>query len=315
MANYYLTSMKRRDFLIRGLGAGILAGTGLTLGGFGRLAGNPAAAENDEFDLVAVKGSDPASMFDLAMEAMGGMGRFVKPGQTVVVKPNIGWDTVPERAANTNPQLIGRIVQRCFDAGARSVSVFDNTCDEWKKCYVNSGIEEEVKKAGGTIVPGNSESYYKNVNIPAGKSLRETKVHQLILNTDVFINVPVLKHHGSAKLTIAMKNLMGVVWDRRWWHKNDLHQCIADYVLHRKPDLNVVDAFRVMKRNGPRGVSVEDVIMLDSLLVSADIVAVDAAATKLFGMEPEDIPYIDIAHEMGIGNKNLSELNIKRIIL
>jgi len=151
------------------------------------------------------------------------------------------------------------------------------------------------------------------VQIPGGKNLTTAKVHELILDSDVFINVPVLKSHSSAKLTIAMKNLMGVVWDRKWWHKNDLHQCIADYATFRNPDLNVIDAYRVMKRNGPRGVSTEDVIRLDSMIISRDIVAADAAATKMFGLEPEDIPHISIAYEMGIGNMNLTELNINRI--
>ena len=305
--------MKRRDFLIKGLGAGILAGSGVSMNGFSRLMGNPATPEDGEVDLVAIKGSDPAEMFDKGIESLGGIGEFVKPGQTVVIKPNIGWDAVPERAANTNPELIGRIVKRCYEAGAKSVTVFDNTCDEWKKCYANSGIEKEVLDNKAEIVPGNSESYYRDVEISGGKSLTKTKVHELILDSDVFINVPVLKSHSSAKLTIAMKNLMGVVWDRRWWHKNDLHQCIADYATFRNPDLNIVDAYRVMKRNGPRGVSTEDVIMLNSMVISKDIVAADAAATKIFGYEPEDIPYIAIADEMGIGNKNLSELNIKRI--
>ena len=305
--------MKRRDFIIKGLGAGILAGSGVSLNGFSRLMGNPASTPGDTVDLVAVKGSDPITMFDRGIEPLGGISAFVKPGQTVVVKPNIGWDTTPERAANTNPELIGHIVAKCYEAGAKSVSVFDNTCDEWKNCYTNSGIEQEVINNGGILVPGNSESYYRDVNIPLGKSLKTAKVHELILDSDVFINVPVLKSHGSAKLTIAMKNLMGVVWDRRFWHRNDLHQCIADYATFRNPDLNIIDAYRVMKRNGPRGVSVEDVIRLDSLLISKDIVAVDAAAALLFGMEPNDIPYIAIANEMGIGNMDLSKLNIERI--
>lgn len=305
--------MKRRDFIFKGLGAGVLAGSGISLHGFSRIMGNPMAQTDGEYDLVAIKGSDPVAMFDKGIESMGGMQAFVKPGQTVVIKPNIGWDATPERAANTNPELIGRMISSCYEAGAKSVSVFDNTCDEWKNCYSKSGIEQEVKKAGGNIIPGNSESYYREVKIPDGKNLTVTKVHELILDSDVFINVPILKSHSSAKLTIAMKNLMGVVWDRRWWHKNNLHQCIADYATFRKPDLNVIDAYRVMKRNGPRGVSIEDVVRLDAMIISRDIVAADAAATKMFGLEPEDIPHISIADDMGIGNMNLSELNINRI--
>jgi uncharacterized protein (DUF362 family) len=110
-----------------------------------------------------------------------------------------------------------------------------------------------------------------------------------------------------------MKNLMGIVWDRRFWHRNDLHQCIADFATWRKPDLNIIDAYRVMTRNGPRGVSEADIVIKKSLILSTDMVAADAAAAKIFGSEPSTIPYIKIAHEMGVGNMNLEELNIERI--
>ncbi|MFW5760123.1 MAG: DUF362 domain-containing protein, partial [Cyclobacteriaceae bacterium] len=198
-------------------------------------------------------------------------------------------------------------------AGAKDVYVFDNTCDSWTKCYSNSGIERAAKDSGAKVVTGNSESYYQNISFSKGKSIKSAKVHELILESDVFINVPVLKHHSSARVTISMKNLMGIVWDRRFWHLNNLHQCIAEFPLFRMPDLNVVDAYLVMKRNGPRGVSKDDLVPLKSLILSPDIVAADAAATMIFGSRPEDIPYIKIAHEMKVGNMNLDQLSIKRI--
>lgn len=305
--------MKRRDFLKKGLGAGLLAGAFLKVNGAGTLAGVNKANLSKPFDLVAVMGGEPAQMFDKAIAAMGGIGKFVKAGQTVVVKPNIGWDTPEELGANTNPRLVARIVEQCLKAGAKDVFVFDNTCDTWNRCYANSGIEDAVKNAGGRMVPGNTENYYKSVSIPNGKRLKEAKVHELILNADVFINVPVLKHHSSAKVTICLKNLMGVVWDRRYWHRNDLHQCIADFGTWRKPDLNIVDAYRVMTRNGPRGVSQADLVMKRSLIISTDMVAADAAASRIFGEEPSEIGHIKIAHEMGVGNMNLDELNIERL--
>lgn len=307
--------MKRRDFFRQGLGATVAAGASLMLGNVKHAFSLNPAPPGPEFDMVAIKGDDPTAMFDEGIKAMGGIGTYVSPGQTVVVKPNIGWDTSPERAANTNPQLIKRIVEHCFEAGAKQVYVFDNTCDEWTKCYDNSGIKKAASDAGAKIIPGNTESYYRSVRIPNGKKLKEAKVHEQILDSDVFINVPVLKNHGSAKLTIAMKNLMGIVWDRRYWHRNDLHQCIADFITYKKPLLNIVDAYRVMKRNGPRGVSVEDVVQLNTQLISSDIVAIDAAAAKVFGLDPMDVGHIRIAHEMGSGNIDLDELNIKRIKL
>ncbi len=306
--------MKRRVFIRNGVYSSIAATTALAFGNLQQLfafRGTPGLP----YDMVAVKNGEPDVMFDKAIESLGGMGTFVKQGQKVVVKPNIGWDVSPDRAGNTNPLLIKRIIEHCFNAGAKEVYVFDNTCDEWSKCYKTSSIENYAKEAGAKVVPGNSESYYHEVSIPNGKKLKTAKVHELILESDVFINVPVLKHHSSTNLSIAMKNMMGIVWDRRYWHQNDLNQCIADYPTFRKPDLNVIDAYRVMMKNGPRGVSLSDVVTFKSQILSTDIVAADAAAAKIFGSEPEDIPYIVKAAELGIGTYNLDSLNINRIKL
>ncbi len=151
--------------------------------------------------------------------------------------------------------------------------------------------------------------------VSQGTNLKTVKVHEAILSADVFINVPVLKSLGSARLTIAMKNLMGIVWDRGYWHRHNLHQCIADYATFRRPDLNVVDAYRVMMQNGPRGYSKEDTALMKTQIISTDIVAADTAATKLFGMEPADVPYLQMAYNKKVGNMKLDELNIKRITL
>jgi uncharacterized protein (DUF362 family) len=254
-------------------------------------------------------------MFDAGIAALGGMKNFVKVGQTVVVKPNIGWDAPPERAANTNPDLVGRIIEHCLEAGAKRVMVFDNPCDEWTRCYKNSGIEKAVIGAGGQTVTGKDETQYRAVTIPKGVVLKNAKVHKLIIESDVFINVPVLKNHGGAVMTIAMKNLMGVVWDRKFYHRNDLQQCIADFVTYRRPDLNVVDGFRVMKRNGPKGVSVNDVVEMKYQILSKDIVATDTAATKIFGIETKEVGHITLAEKLGMGTTNLDSLNIKKITL
>jgi uncharacterized protein (DUF362 family) len=301
--------MDRRTFVKRTVGASVLAGSYLALGNFDTLWAMPAAPYN----LVAVKGGEPGVMFDKGIEAMGGMGAFVKKGQKVVIKPNIGWDTSAERAANTNPQLVARIIQHCLNAGAKEVYVFDHTCNEWQKCYRNSGIEAAAKNAGAKVAPGNSENYYQDVVISNGRNLKKSKEHELVLGCDVFINVPILKNHGGSKLTGAMKNLMGNVWDREEWHRNDLHQCIADFATYRKPTLNIVDAYNVMKNNGPRGVSVEDVVQMKAQLISTDIVAIDTAAAKLWGMNPEDVRHIGIAAGLKVGRKDLDKLNIKKI--
>lgn len=303
--------MKRREFIWKGMGAGILTGSALSLTPYKKIFGSTQSEQT--WDLVAVKGGDPVVMFDKAILSLGGMKKYVKPNQTVVVKPNIGWDTSAERGANTNPQLVARIIEHCLSAGAKTVYMFDHTINEWTRTYSNSGIEKAAKDAGAKIVSGNSESYYHPVTIKNGRFLKKDKVHELILESDVFINVPVLKNHGGSTLTISMKNLMGVMWDRSYWHNNDLHQCIADFASEIKPALNVVDAYRVMKRNGPRGVSLSDIVEMKSLIISEDIVAADAAAAKLFGKEPGQVGHIRIANEMGVGTSDLTKLNINRI--
>lgn len=301
--------MDRRTFIKKSIGASMAVGA-LTLT---RNYEGIFCQSSTTVDLVAIRGGEPELMFDKGIESIGGMKAFVKKGNKVVVKPNIGWDVPPERAGNTNPKLISRIIKHCYDAGAKDVYVVDHTCDEWKRCYTNSGIEKAAKDAGAKVVPGNSESYYHEITIPLGKSLKKSKEHETILEADVFINVPILKNHSGASLTVAMKNLMGNVWDRGYWHRNDLHQCIADFATYRKPQLNIVDAYYVMKTNGPRGVSIEDVVTMKAQLISTDIVAIDAAAAKLFGAKPEEIRHIQIAADMKVGRIDLDKLNIKRI--
>ncbi|QGY41511.1 DUF362 domain-containing protein [Pseudodesulfovibrio cashew] len=308
--------MDRRDFLKKAISSTIVAGSTLAFGGSGQFWDTASAAETaPQWDLVAVRGDEPDAMFDSAISAYGGMQAFVSPGNRVVVKPNIGWDVSPERGGNTNPKLVGRIVEHCFDAGAKEVIVFDHTCDNWRQCYLNSGIQQAVENAGGKMVSADSDGYYRKVSIPQGKRLTNASVHQALLDADVFFNVPVLKDHSSSMITASMKNLMGVVWDRWYWHRNDLHQCIADFSSFRKPDLTIVDAYNVMKRNGPRGVSVNDVVNMKAQVLSTDFVAADAAAARLYGADPADVRHIQIAAEMGLGRMDLKNLSINRIKL
>ncbi|PKL81975.1 MAG: tat (twin-arginine translocation) pathway signal sequence [Ignavibacteriae bacterium HGW-Ignavibacteriae-3] len=305
--------MDRRDFLKTGL----LAGASFAVPGiYGSYFAKSSKVFVSNYDLVAIKNGEPEVMFDKGIEQLGGMKSFVKKNQKVLVKPNIGWDVIPERGGNTNPKLVKRIIEHCFDAGAKEVYVFDHTCDDWRRSYASSGIERAVKDAGGKIVSGDTENYYQDVTITGAKVLTKEKVHELVLESDVFINVPILKSHSSTRLTVSMKNLMGVVWDRGYWHRNNLHQCIADYgMFKKKPTLNVVDAYYVMKQNGPRGVSLNDIALMKSQIISSDMVSADAAAAKLFGLEPDTVSYIKIADSMGLGKKDLSSLNIKRLIL
>jgi uncharacterized protein (DUF362 family) len=297
--------MDRRQFI----GSAAAAGALLALGDAGK-----ALAASGAPDLVAARGGLPDALFDRAIQELGGMKAFVKKGQKVLVKPNIGWDVGPERAVNTNPVLVGRIVEQCLAAGAKEVYVFDHSCDDGRRAYKASGIEAAAAAAGAKVAPAYDEGAYQKVKVP-GKVLTEAKVHGLLLEADVFINVPILKHHSSSDLTIGMKNLMGVVWDRNWWHRNDLMQCIADMTGFRKPDLTVVDAYRVLKRYGPRGIDEEDVVEMKAQILSRDPVAADAAAAKLFGAKPLDAVYIRMAADDGWGRRDLEKLNIRKVAI
>jgi len=309
--------MERRDFLKTTAAVGIAALT------FDKLS---AAISSNEImvesapDMVAVMGGEPAPMLQRALKEIGGIEKYVKKGQTVIIKPNIGWDKAPEFAANTNPELIGELVKQCFKAGARRVNVFDHTCDNWQKCYENSGIEKAVKDAGGTMLPGNDEIYYKEINLPKAVKLKTAKIHQALLEADVWFNVPVLKNHGGAKMSIAMKNYMGIVWDRGYFHSNDLQQCIADSCTwDKKPVLNIIDSYRCMRKNGPQGRSVSDTSLLKALIISPNIVAADTAAIGLFNqvekMDINEVGHIALGEKFKLGTQNIDKLNVKRVRL
>lgn len=308
----------RRQFLKTTLAAG----AALSLRGLDRLfatdggpnvpAPSPAAAGRRSV-LVAVRDGERAAMLDRALAELGGIRAFVKPGQTVVIKPNIGWDVPPERGANTHPELVARLVELCFEAGAKNVSVFDNPVDEWRRAYETSGIEPAARQKGATIVNGKDESLYRKVSIPGGAVLKEAQVHRLYLDADVVINVPVLKTHGGTRITACLKNLMGVVWDRRAYHRTDLHQCIADFPTLRKPELNILDAYHPMVRNGPRGRSVDDCVVMRTLLVSTDAVAVDAAGARMLELEPQQVAHLPAAARLGLGSADLDQVEIRRI--
>jgi len=297
-----------QDFFRYGAAAGVAAFAGAPLNLFAQ------HTQTGTYDIAAVMGGEPPRMFDEGIAALGGIGAFVRPGQSVVIKPNASWNVAPERGATTSPALVTRIVRRCKEAGASRVYILDHTIDNWKLAYETTEIERAAREGGGQIVPANSKGYYQEVTVPGAGRLKKVMVHELILEADVFINVPILKHHGSTLITAALKNLMGVIWDRYYYHSNDLHRCIAEFPLLRKPTLNVIDAYTVMTSGGPRGPSYRSALTIKKMqILSPDIVAADAAAARTWGTEPERVRYITLADELRLGKMDLDSLRIKRI--
>lgn len=315
----------RRKFLKNSIYMGLSLGSTLVTGNSGRLFANSVPSPiSDPIsdrapDLVAVRNGEPDIMFNKGIKLMGGIKRYVKKGQTVLVKPNIGFNKTPEIAATTNPLLVKTIIEPWFGAGAKKVYVFDNIASRSygtaAHCYKNNGIESAAKQAGTIVAPADDYKYYQEVRIPGAEALLTTDVHELLLESDVFINIPILKHHSYTHVTMAMKNLMSVVWDRIFYHGAGLDQCIAEFCLYKKPDLNVLDAYRVLKTHGPYGNSLEDVMIAKSLLISEDIVAIDTAACMIFGIPPKKVYYLNMGQELKLGRMNLDELNIKRLVL
>ncbi len=299
--------MKRRTFLMSGAALAVAAPTATLAAAEAPAPGGPKSK------VVAVRNGEPEALFRKGIAALGGIAAFVRPGQKVVVKPNIGWDRAPEYGANTNPALVGEIVRQCLAAGAAQVEVFDHTCNNWERCYRNSGVAEAVAQAGGKMVEAHERDAYREVSRPAAGSMKTALIHRAILDADVFINVPILKHHGGAKVTAALKNFMGLVWDRQYMHAHDLDQCIADAALYRKPDLNVIDAYRIMPTNGPRGVTLNDVRTVKYQILSTDIVAADVLACKLLRTPPETVRYLAHAAKLGLGTDDESRLDIVRL--
>ena len=315
--NFMNADLQRREFLKKGFAVGA-AFSLIDLGGLFAAEtpaspSAPAGKSSGTPDLVAVRGEDRVAMLDAALEALGGITAFVKPGQTVVIKPNAAWDKPADLAANTHPSLVSHMVELCKKAGAKEVCVFDHTCDAWQRSYANSGIQEAVEKAGGQMVPGNDEGMYVDREAPNAVKLKQAKIHKLIAESDVYINMPVLKHHGGAVMTGCLKNVMGLVWDRGFFHKNDLQQCISDGVLLRKPDLNILDAFTPMMRNGPKGKDATDLLSTKTLIVSRDPVACDAAGAMILGHKANGIKHVELAAAAGHGRCDIDQLNIKRI--
>ena len=258
---------------------------------------------NDVSDkLAVVSGGEIEQMVRAAMKALGGMERLVKKGDTVVVKPNIGWVSRPEYGACSHPETVGSVVKLCREAGAETIKVFDNPCEDRARSYDESGIRKAAEAAGADVV-FMDDSRFVDLEIPGAEALKSWLTYRDALECDVLINVPVPKHHGSTGLTLSLKNLMGTAGGKRGkWHQN-LDTKIADFYSAVPCDLTVIDAQRIMLRAGPNAGRLEDIEMKNTIAICKDSVAADAFATeRLFGRKPEHILYTKKAHERSLGD-------------
>ena len=270
---------------------------GDTAGALGAATG--AGASTRPPLLAVAHGPSPAAITRAAVDAVGGMARFVSRGARVVVKPNIGWDRTPEQAADTNPEVVATLVKMAFEAGAKSVLVMDNPCNDPRRCYQRSGIADAVKAAGGTV-DFFEESRVRKMKL-GGERLKEWEVHPAIIEADIRINCPIAKHHGLSELTLGMKNWMGSVGGPRGKMHQDIGTSIVDLAAFFKPQLTVIDGVRILTRGGPQGGSLSDVKRLDTVIASADPVVAEARGVLLAGRKPAEFAYIARAAGRGLG--------------
>lgn len=267
-------------------------------------------------DKTATKKGDKSLatlLTEKAIAELGGMGRFVSKGDVVWVKPNIGWNRAPELAANTHPDVVAALVQMCFNAGAKQVKVGDLTCNRAEDAYKNSGIAPAAKKVGADIVYLD-KSRFRDMKI-GGNRLDMHPVYPEIVESDLVINVPVCKHHGSTRVSLCMKNYMGVVEKRRVFHQ-DLPTTIADITQFMKPELCVLDATRMLTDHGPTGGDPRDVKVMNTVAAGTDIVALDAFGSELLGNKPAEIGTVTKGHEYKLGEIDYrNKLNLKEVAL
>lgn len=299
--------ISRREFLkLLGIGAVTFGlGTLLPLRWVRRVWGKSGS------ELVVAENGSPQELTRAAISLLGGMGKFVKKGDRVLVKPNIAFNRRPEQAATVHPEVVKTLVQLCYQAGAGRVIVEDHTCHNWRMTYKTSGIEKAAREAGAIVRDASQRRLYQEVDIPRGKVLKRCLVLRDVLDADVVINVPIAKVHGSAKVTLSMKNLMGIIWDRGYFHRTNLHQCIADLSTRIRPALTLLDATRILTTRGPSGPG--KVVELRKVVAGVDPVAVDAYGTALLGFKGRDIPHILLAHQMGVGEVDLGKVSIKKV--
>ncbi len=261
-------------------------------------------------DLAWIQGESPAHITKEAISSLGGIQRFISRGDVVIVKPNIGWDRTPQQAACTNPEVVKTLVELSLGAGAKEVKVIDNPCNPAQRTYARSGIATAAKEAGAKVLFPNPHRLKK---IPLnGEWLKEWEVYTDFVEADKIINVPIAKTHSLSRLTMGMKNWLGALGGNRNQLHQKLDQAMIDLAAFFKPCLSVMDGYRILIRNGPQGGRLSDTQLFKTVVAGVDYVAVDAAGATFFDISPQDLPYLQIASQKGLGEINLEKLKIEK---
>ena len=316
--------MQRRDFLKKTGKAAALAavagGTGLLFHNRATTRYTPIYTRSTTFTvppdpelpgIALCENEDAIRALNSSLDAMGGIKRFIKPGEKVTVKPNVGWDRTPEQAANTNPILVSEMVRLCLTAGAAEVVVTDVTCNDPRRCFLRSGIRDAAEKAGATVLLEQEEDFI-SADL-GGELLTVWPVLKHFVHTDRLINMPIVKHHSLSSCTIGMKNLYGILGGRRNQLHQRIDQSIVDLAAYSRPTLTVVDATRVLLRGGPTGGSLDDVAIENTVICATDQVAADARAAEFLGLRGDQVSHITLAQKSGLGIVDYNQVGYREV--
>ena len=294
----------RRQFLKR-------TAAGMALG----LIGRPSfSIADEEYDLAVISG-EPAVATKKALEAMGGITRFVKKGQRVVLKPNMSFSRTPDFSATTHPLVVATVAQACMEAGAQQVLVLDHTLQRAELCLERAGIREACKNISGAHVLALQErKFFGEIKIPQGKVLERVEVFKEILDGHVLINIPVAKSHSATGVSLGLKGLMGIIWDRESFHSQfNINQAIADLATVIKPQLTILDATRALASGGPGGPG--EVKKPNLIIAGIDPVAVDSYGVSIVpwygqNFKGRQVEHLLVAHQRGLGKIDIDQLKI-----
>jgi uncharacterized protein (DUF362 family) len=287
------------------------AAAGIALG----VTGSPSFLfAKEEYDLAVISG-EPAAATKKALEALGGISRFVKKGQRVVLKPNMSFARTPEFSATTHPMVVASVAQACIEAGAQQVLVLDHTLQRAELCLERTGIRDACKNISGVHVLALQErKFFAEIKIPQGKVLDRGEVMKDILEGQVLINIPVAKSHSATGVSLGLKGLMGMIWDRESFHSQfNINQAIADLATVIKPQLTILDATRALASGGPGGPG--EVKKPNLIVAGIDPIAVDSFGVSIVpwygqNFKGRQVEHILIAHQRGLGKIDVEQLKI-----
>jgi uncharacterized protein (DUF362 family) len=310
-----MKDLSRRDFLKKSATAGAAIGLGSLLPSW-----IGAAQDGQALPLLAqVKG--PAS--DAVREAvnlLGGMDAFVQEGQRVLLKPNASFSAPPDWGATTSAEVVRTVAQMCVDSGAKRVVIFDHPLRSPALCLEQTGLEEALADLDSVkLVLATKQRYFEEVEVSDGSALQQVEVAKEVRKADVVINLPTAKSHSATGVSLGMKNLMGLIWDRGYFHQaTDLHLAIAELSTVIRPDLIIMDATRALVTGGPGGPG--KVLELDTIVAGVDPVAMDAHVTQMApwmnrSMSADQVAYITAAHSLGLGQIDLDQVEIQEVDL